>query len=82
MAEDDVPSDFTQFADMADDIGLPIFGARVLVFINTEGVTDVTWAWEGDNVASYVATGALESMKMELFHNHSHGLRKFDDPDA
>lgn len=72
MKDDEVPSDFTHFNDMANNIGLPVFGARVLVFVTDGGRTDVAWAWEGDDVRALTAIGALESMKLELFHNHAH----------
>jgi hypothetical protein len=68
-----------RFDDLLEQGEMPVFGFRVLVRIAADGTEHVDFAWTGDEVRNYLAVGALEAAKIELFHR---GLHEADGSDT
>lgn len=74
------PTDFTVYEDIILKEGhelaevMPMFGIRIVMYVDPEGKNIVDWIWDSDNVTAYQAIGALESAKLSMWEHHLESL--------
>lgn len=74
MADDEGEDDneWEPFADLLGQKAIPVFGFRVVSFLDEDGQAGMNWARAGEKVTGGQVLGDVMGAVFELYHRHLH----------